>query len=278
MQSHYITLPQGRIHCYRTGRGPGLLIALHGFGDSAALFFPFELYADRFRLYAVDLPYHGRSEWKADSYDAGDIEAIITSILEKENRSRFTWLGFSFGGRIVLSMLEHFAGRLERAWLIAPDGLGTRGMAYPQLVPQFLRRFWIRRLDRPQWLLKLAARLHRLRLLDTFSLRFLQFFLRDESRRRCLLNTWLSLDNFQVNLPGLRRVLKQLSLPLTFVLGEKDPLIPLPKVQQLTKELKGVELLVLPRDHDHLIDADLARRVSEEMNNQENDGTEKQRK
>ncbi len=265
MQSHYITLPQGRIHCYRTGQGPGLLIALHGFGDSAALFSPFEAYSKGFRLYAVDLPYHGRSEWRADHYGAADIEAIVMSILKKENRSSFTWLGFSFGGRIVLSMLDRFAGRLERAWLIAPDGLGTRGMAFPQGVPLFLRRLWIRLLNRPQWLLNLARRFHQLRLLDTFSLRFLQFFLRDEVRRRCLLRTWLSLDDFRVNRSGLREVLRKVSFPVTFVLGEKDPLIPLPAVQRLTEGIEGVELFMLPRDHDHLIDDELVRMLSKEM-------------
>jgi pimeloyl-ACP methyl ester carboxylesterase len=257
MQSSFLELEKGRIHFYRFGDGPRLLIAFHGFGDSAGLFGSLQS-LDQYTVIALDLPYHGRTRWRAPKYDIADIDAMVSAVLAREGRKTFTGLGFSFGGRIWLSSICRFASRLEALWLIAPDGLGTRGMAFPLIVPLPLRRLLVRAMQKPDWLLALAANLRRLRLLDAFSLRFLHFFLNNKERRRCLLHTWLSLDAFRVCRRKVRQQLRESRLKATFVLGRQDELISIPVVRRFAAGLEHVGVLTRKGDHYSLIDRELA--------------------
>lgn len=263
MQSSFFTLEKGRVHYYRFGHGPRLLIAFHGFGDSAGLFGALQPLEERYTVVALDLPYHGRTHWSASDYGAEDIDAIVSAILHREGRQVFTGLGFSYGGRIWLSSIERFANRLEALWLIAPDGLGTRGMAFPLIIPLPLRRGLVWALQNPGWLLGLAAILRRFRLLDAFTLRFLHFFLNNKERRRCLLHTWLSLDDFRVFRRRARRQLLESGLKTTFVLGRQDELISIPAVRRFAEGLECVRVVLRRGDHYSLIDRELAALIIE---------------
>lgn len=243
-----------RVHCLRFGRGSELMIALHGFGDSGRFFLPLaQSLGARYTVYAVDLPYHGLTAWPASGYHSKDIEAIVGVILAREGKQTFSWLGFSFGGRIILSTLGRFAGRLNAVFLIAPDGLGTRGMALPSIIPAPLRRIWAGGLQDPGWLLRLAGHLHRRRLIDSFTLRFLRHHLGADERRRCLLRTWMSLDHFTVRPQQVRRRLRAHEFPTVIILGRNDRLISIPAVQRLASHLSQVNVVILDGDHFNMV-------------------------
>ena len=55
------------IHYLSMGSGKQILIALHGYGDNAALYkVLLPSLGNRYTIYAIDLPYHGRTRWAAD--------------------------------------------------------------------------------------------------------------------------------------------------------------------------------------------------------------------
>ncbi len=272
--NHYIELKKGRIcaHCF--GRGEELLIALHGYGDSGRVFEALApALSDRFRVYAVDLPFHGATEWEAPEYDAGDLEALVGAILTREAKTRFQWLGYSYGGRLILSTLGCFAGRLSYAYLVAPDGLGTRGMRLPLLFPPALRRRLAARLERPRGLLLLIGWLRRSALLSSFSDAFLRRQLVNEQRRRRLAGTWRSLPHFPVRLPEVRRQLTGSDLKMCFFAGSADELIAPERIRAISTTLPGAGFQLLPGGHYELITPELGRRIAGGTAERQNGGT-----
>ncbi|MBA2295010.1 MAG: alpha/beta fold hydrolase [Actinobacteria bacterium] len=74
--------------------------------------------ADR-RVLAFDLRGHGRSTWEAP----WDVETHLEDLRETADSlgaGRATWLGHSFGGRLVAHLAERDPDRVERAILLDP--------------------------------------------------------------------------------------------------------------------------------------------------------------
>lgn len=90
------------------GRGPDLLVLLHGLGATAAVWQPFLASADRHwpgRWLAIDLPGHGASPPQA-AYELTDIAASVARAISSraEAGARIVVLGHSLGGAIGLAL------------------------------------------------------------------------------------------------------------------------------------------------------------------------------
>jgi pimeloyl-[acyl-carrier protein] methyl ester esterase len=100
------------------GSGPALVL-LHGWGLNLRVWdgLAAEL-QDRFRIVAVDLPGHGRSEWlpgrSSLQEQAAQIDETVASITE-----RYFLLGWSLGGQIALRLAATRPAGLDRLVLIA---------------------------------------------------------------------------------------------------------------------------------------------------------------
>jgi lipase len=78
-----------------------------------------ERLADRFRVLAPDLRGHGYSGWEPPWTIATHVHDILET-LDALGLSRATWLGHSFGGRLVLEIAALAPDRVERAILLDP--------------------------------------------------------------------------------------------------------------------------------------------------------------
>ena len=258
MNARFINTEKGRIHYLVWGGGERLIIALPGFSNSASLFEPIGLaLQDQCTLVALDLPFHGRTQWKAEQYTQTDVATWIKAILNDFKKDRFEWMGFSLGGRIILSMLDHCAPHLSGIHLIAPDGLATYRTFYPSLVPQFVRRLLFRSISRhPQKWLGLAQGLHDWRLLDHFSFIYIEKQLRTSIQTDRLFQTWLSLPHFPVSAKRTRRVLQNHRIPLSLCLGLRDKFVNTQRIQSWAAPITQVQLQLF--DHGHqLVTTDL---------------------
>src|SRR5690606_34373299 len=114
--------------------GPKTLLAFHGIGQTGAgCFRPFGvLLGGHFTVYAFDLPFHGESRTHFDQkrWLTGDAPILpvewreyLSSFLQTQNIGKFSVAGFSLGGRFALATMGLFPERIEKAFLIAPDGL-----------------------------------------------------------------------------------------------------------------------------------------------------------
>ena len=110
MHSVFLTYKSSLIHYRKGGEGKRLLFCFHGYGESSESFAFLETPLDReFTLVAIDLPFHGKTDWREGLYlDPKDLLAIIRQIGTGLPGANQPWwlMGYSMGGRVALSLLD----------------------------------------------------------------------------------------------------------------------------------------------------------------------------
>ena len=131
-------------------------------------------------------------------------------------------------------------------------------MTIPELLPRPLRRLITKSLNNSNWFLQLAKLLFRLKIIDAFSLKYLQHNLGNPERRERLLKTWISIADFKINLKKIKATWKvNPELITTVVLGKRDPLIDLKKIQKKLGKHPNLRIEILDKGHQ-LIGKELA--------------------
>jgi pimeloyl-ACP methyl ester carboxylesterase len=110
------------------GKGPEILFAFHGFDNDANDFRIFEKeFGERYTIVSINLFFHGGSDTPSHSAEDDFTNEILAelfgNLLFDLNCQRFSLLGFSLGGRIIMELIKHFPDRIDRVLLLAPDGL-----------------------------------------------------------------------------------------------------------------------------------------------------------
>ena len=108
-----------RLHVHEWGdRGAPPLVCLHGVTGHGRRFrrLAEERLARRFRVLAADLRGHGRSPWDPP----WNIRTHLADVLDTFDAGPATWLGHSFGGRLVVEAAAAARERVQRAVLLDP--------------------------------------------------------------------------------------------------------------------------------------------------------------
>ena len=65
----------------------------------------FEKYlGDKFTIYAFDVLHHGNSEHDGEPVTENDLKELVKVFTKQHSITKFSLLGFSLGGRIVLQL------------------------------------------------------------------------------------------------------------------------------------------------------------------------------
>ncbi|HET9432019.1 MAG TPA: alpha/beta hydrolase, partial [Chitinophagaceae bacterium] len=104
MDHRLLQYRQSRISYYCFGKGSKTAFCFHGYGENATTFNFLEKDAgDQFTFYSIDLPFHGKTEWKQEQpFSSIDLQDIISQI-RGQGSGPVTLMGFSLGGRMALS-------------------------------------------------------------------------------------------------------------------------------------------------------------------------------
>ena len=131
MQSFYLQYRSSTIHYQTGGKGPRLLICLHGYGESVSSFeFLEKPLQELFTLIAIDMPLHGKTQWNEGlNFDPAELIEVLHMICTSQSLdpAKLELLGYSMGGRIGLSLFQLIPDKIEHMLLIAPDGLAASG-------------------------------------------------------------------------------------------------------------------------------------------------------
>lgn len=242
-ESFYLETTHGRVFCRQWGRGDSLLIAFHGFGDHSTLFERLEPSVSEHRwMMAIDLPFHGKTEWHKSECSREDIRQIVQLLMDKAQKSSCTLLGFSLGGRIALSLWPDMRGKVESLILLAPDGIRTKGLAWPEALPLSLRqlaRRWILSSPRSSRVIRWISRQN---WLSEISRRFIQKQLSTPEKLETALNWWVSLASFSVSPAVVRRMTSHDPVPVQIWVGVKDPLILLQDIAAFWQGYPALEI------------------------------------
>lgn len=245
----------------RFGTGQQLLFCFHGFGDRAVIWCNLEKkLGKQFTFIALDMPFHGQTNWREEKMQMTDFQSIINELLHIEKAEKFSLAGFSFGVRIVQQLLFSHAQQIDNLLLFAPDGMGTKGLTYATLLPIFARRALRFLLKKPDKIIQLVNWLHKKKWVGQPVYWFFSQNIGDARRRERIFFYWLSLDDFEVKLSIFKKKLQETQVPTQIFLGKNDEITPLSIGTYLTADAPNVQLHLIESGHQimlHLPDFDV---------------------
>jgi len=264
MQSFYLDYNDARIHCLRFGHGERLLISFHGFGDRARLFAILEAaLSERYTVVAIDLPFHGQTEWPGRSFLKNDLLAIVRMIMTREGKTRLCLMGYSFGARLTQAMLPDLLPQLDKLYLLAPDGIQTKGMSTAVRTPMLVRKTLWHMLQKPQWFIQVLRLGSRLKLVPPLIVHFLSFNLTRPERFRRTFGCWFALDSFYLPRRRIKAIWRESGLRVDIYFGTKDEMIQYKTIKKMVEGVRNVRIYLMDAGH-RLIGEELRERMREQ--------------
>jgi pimeloyl-ACP methyl ester carboxylesterase len=249
-----------RLHYSVTGRGNHTVLAFHGFGQNHKVFNePGLTNKDAITLYSFDLFFHGQSVW---GYEDQPIEKqfwidCIESFLTENNINRFSMIGFSIGCRFVVTLIEKFNSRINRVYLLAPDGI-PGNFWYSMATSTVLMRWVFKSLVRYPKPLFLAMQISEsLRLVNSRLIRFAKSQMDTEDKRYRVFNSWVTFRKLSVSKKDLEEILQQNPIKIIFIVGDQDQVIQFFTFSKSKQNQKNPEIHTLRSGHSQLIKASL---------------------
>src|SRR5438552_14687033 len=159
MENFLLQYKNSTINYYRFGSGLNVVICFHGYGEDAASFGLLEKFAgNQYSFISIDLPFHGKTVWNEGlNFTHKDLLEILKEILSQTNRQpavsneKLSIMGFSLGGRIVLSLYQAMPGQIEKLILLAPDGLKVNFWYWLATQTWFGNKLFYFTMKHPDW-------------------------------------------------------------------------------------------------------------------------------
>ncbi|HZE85076.1 MAG TPA: alpha/beta hydrolase [Puia sp.] len=242
MQEGYVPFGSSVIHYSWGGAGNRLLLCLHGYGESAESFaFLEERLGMDFTILALNLPFHGGTEWKEGLYfDPEKLPLLIGEIVDglPVTGDRWWLLGYSMGGRVALSLLEKIPEKIEKLALIAPDGLKVNGWYWLATQSQPGNRLFRWAMKRPGFFFPLIRMADKLRWVNPGIYKFIFRYISDAKVRDDLYKRWTVLRGFRPDIRAIRSIIREHHVQVRLLYGRHDRIIRAEKGEQFRK---GIE-------------------------------------
>jgi pimeloyl-ACP methyl ester carboxylesterase len=182
-----------RINYLRFGTGPKPAFCFHGYGEEANSFSFLEKDAgDQYTFFAIDLPYHGQTHWNEGLiFTIDDLSEIIQLLLSQAmteqrltNNDQLSLIGFSLGGRVVLSLYEKMHFQIEKLILLAPDGLKVNFWYWLSTQTWVGNKLFISTMKHPGWFFFLLRILNKLGLVNASVFKFVNHYIGDQQAQQ----------------------------------------------------------------------------------------------
>jgi pimeloyl-ACP methyl ester carboxylesterase len=256
IRDKFVTFKGSKLHYGKTGSGPKHLLIFHGFGQDLSVFDNLtRSLARHYTFYVFDLYFHGRSEWAHNEKTLTKTEwsETITLFLTENNINRFSIAGFSLGGKFVLTTVEYFPARIDEIFLIAPDGIKTNFWYSLATYPVLLRQFFKSMILHPERFMKIAEFLNRSGVVDKGLIRFADYQMNSEEKRKRVYYSWVVFRHLTPNLHKVVKAINENSIALTLIVGKYDNVIKAEKMSQFLRRVKKSRFKILESGHTGLI-------------------------
>ena len=224
-EEHRLKFKNSVIHYYKFGHGPRTLFCLHGYGREAKDFLFLEKHIEnKYVAYAIDLPFHGETKWK-EKLLFTDKDLLQIFELVCGNTNKFSLLGYSMGGRVVLHLLSTCPQRIHNVALLAPDGLHVNfwyALATRTTVGNLLFR---KTIAGPGWLFQIVARGGRLNVYNRSILKMVRQYLHTPNQRILLYRRWTTMRRFRPAVNKIKRHSTRYKIPVSILFGASDYVI-----------------------------------------------------
>jgi pimeloyl-ACP methyl ester carboxylesterase len=261
MESLQLTYKNSTIHYYRFGSGPKPAVCFHGYGEDAETYLFLDKYAgSQYTFYSMDLPFHGKTEWKEDlNFSYKDLLEIVKEILKQKNQQpetsnqKLTLLGFSLGGRVALSLCQAMPEKIERLVLLAPDGLKQNFWYWLATQTWAGNRFFRFTMKHPGWFFGFLKLLNKLKLVNASVFKFVSFYIGNAETRRILYARWTTLRKLKPDIKLTKSFVTKNNTQVRLVYGKHDRIILSPVGERFRKGIeKNCTLTVIDSGHQVL--------------------------
>lgn len=224
----------------KIGKGPDLVM-LHGWSMQSAVWHDLaESLAEKYTLHMVDLPGHGKSEWRDKALD---LDVLLANLASELPKSAY-WLGWSLGGLISIAFANQFPEQVKKLILLAATPCFVKKPDWTCAVEPEVFQNFADNLENNQ-----AEALQRFLLLQTRGTtdgrntirQLIDLLTIEEPPVTEALSAGLDL----LVKTDLRAQLAMLDCPTLMILGDRDTLIPsemLDVVEQMTSNVQTILL------------------------------------
>ncbi|MBI5858881.1 MAG: alpha/beta hydrolase [Sphingobacteriales bacterium] len=233
MEPNRLAYRNSTIGYYRFGSGDKRIFCFHGYGEEARAFEFLEKYAgSNYSFYAIDLPFHGKTNWQEGlNFTNDDLIQVVESLIDKgspEQRSaseKITLMGFSLGGRVALSLYELIPAKFEKIILLAPDGLKVNFWYWLSTQTWLGNKLFAFTMKYPGWFFGLLKLLNSLRLVNSSVFKFVNHYVENPGIRKLLYQRWTSLRKLKPDLKIIKALIRKNNTPVRLVYGKHDRII-----------------------------------------------------
>jgi len=254
MDSYLIREGNITIEYYVEGSGQNTLVCFHGHGRQVEDFL-FLAKKDR-KLLLIVLPHHGKSRFPVERIEnqplkIEEFNSIFTKILEKEAINHFHFIGFSQGGRFVLSLLPLYKDRLKSVQVISPDGMDPMSF-YNRTSRLRLARLLFQKWERsPKSFIRIAKFAFKLGLVRPKVFAFIELFAGNQEQFQRASRTWRGFRNINPDFNAISSSLNANKIYFKVIMGKYDQVIRTRQAVQFLKRLGFAEaLIVIECGHD----------------------------
>lgn len=233
MEPYLLVYKNSTVGYYRFGYGPKSAICFHGFGEDASTFNFLANYAgNQYTFFSIDLPFHGKTDWKEGlNFTYHDLLKIVEIITREDNEAplistrKLSLLGFSLGGRIALSLYEAMPDKIEKLVLLAPDGLKVNFWYWLATQTWLGNKFFAFTMKKPGWFFGFLKLLNKLKLVNASIFKFVNYYIGEAEVRRLLYARWTTLRKLKPGLNRIKNKIKENKTPIRLVYGKHDRII-----------------------------------------------------
>jgi pimeloyl-ACP methyl ester carboxylesterase len=193
------------------------LILLHGYTLSSRYWLPYVLdFADKYEVYVIDLPGHGKSgPFKKDfslKWIAEDVNALINHL----DLSDINAIGYSYGGDVLYHLASINPDLIETMITIgsSPNRIGN------EVFPELIETFTVENMENLDWI-------------PAYQL--------SEENIKVMLTEFPKYNSTMTN-----EELKRIKSRVLIIVGDDDPFVPLDIVTNVRNFLQNSDLLILP--------------------------------
>ena len=224
MQPGLLHYKNSVIAWYRFGNGPRAVACFHGYGEGATSFaFLGKAAGDTHSFYAIELPFHGGTQWnEPGDFTPGDLAAIVEQVIPGGN---FQVLGYSLGGRVGLCLYQHSPARVTKLVLLAPDGLKVNFWYWVATQTGPGNGLFRLTMKHPGWFFGFLKVFNKLGVVNASIFKFVKYYIADEEVRAILYKRWTSLRQISPSLSRIKDQVRRQHLPVRLVYGEHDRII-----------------------------------------------------
>lgn len=234
-----LSYKNSRIHCRCFGSGKKTALCFHGYGQNADSFIFLEKYAGNdYRFFAIDLPFHGNSEWNDGlNFTTTDLLNILHQIPGLMDQ-KIILIGFSLGGRVALSLYEAIPDQVEKLILMAPDGLKINFWYWLTTQTILGNKLFAFTMKHPGWFFAFLKLINKLGLVNSSIFKFVNYYIGNKEVRSQLYDRWTAFRKLKPSLAKIKSEILRYKTPVQLIYGKYDRII-LPSRGKIFQ--KGIE-------------------------------------